>query len=506
MISKNFTSKSQKITLKDLLKNSLPEISTEFADIGSIPNSDVEITGVTDNSKEVYPGNVFVAYHGERHDAHQFIDEAIERGASSIVVEKEQPPKDVPIIKVNNGRKALAKLASSVHNHPGDKLKVIGVTGTNGKTTTTAMINHIIRSQNKNSGLLGTVHYSINGIKMPAELTTPQAKDLYKILENMVENEVEYLTSEVSSHGLKQDRVSAINFDIAGFTNISRDHMDFHDSWDDYVKSKAKFFQMLSPESISIINADDNHFATFADKTLSKIITYGIETPRAMIKAKNIKFNNFQSRFTLKLSEELPTLGNKPIDPVTKEVIIPVPGRHNIYNGLLALTSCIVAGFDIDEVIKNISNFPGIFRRLQVLKKKPYTVLDDCAHNVASMEAVFNTISELPFENLIIVIGVRGNRGKETNKENSSILSKWIQKLPVKKLVITTSESHAAPKDQVQKQELEAFLEPIQKNKFPYELISDLKKSIKCSVNSAETGDLVLILGPYAMDKAQNFV
>ncbi|ACB83639.1 Mur ligase family protein [Natranaerobius thermophilus] len=504
---------SRKISLKKLLQNTSPELFTEFADLGTT-GTDIEgvtISGITDNSKEVTPGKIFVACQGTKVDAHDYIEEAIANGASTVILERADyidKVKDsaIPYFKVRNGRKTLAKLASTFYDHPSHRLIVTGITGTNGKTTTTTLIDYIINQLGVKSGLIGTVNCKINGEEFDSKLTTPPATELYSLIEKMVQKEVKYLTKEVSSHGLKQDRVSAINFDIAGITNISYDHMDFHDSWDDYFKSKTKFFQMLSPDSISVLNADDPNAISMGDKTRSKVITYGISSPGAMITAENVDLKPFETSFTYQIKEELPTVTNKPVRPQSHNLKIRMPGKHNIYNTLLAISVCIMAGFDPEQVIKTAEQFPGLFRRLEVIYKNSFTIIDDCAHNPASIRSVFETISQLPFNRLVIVFAIRGSRGDQINLENSQRLVKWVNHLPVRELIITTSKSHAAPTNQVHSSEQTAFLSPLKTSGTPFKFIHNLEETIETALNEVKQGDLLMILGPYAINEGQEIV
>ncbi len=497
------------VKLQQILQDSMPELSTEFAVLGNPKIKDIEITGVTNNSKKVKPGNIFVAYQGTKTDAHQYIDEAINLGAATIMVEHPEylsKYKEIPCFQVSNGRKTLTKLASSFYSNPAQQMVVTGITGTNGKTTSTTLIDFILRQLNQNSGLIGTVEHKINGKTVKAEATTPPATELYRLLEQMNQQQVEYVTKEVSSHGLKQDRVSAINFNIAGITNISRDHLDFHPTWQDYLASKTKIFQMLAPNSIAILNADESEAIFMGDKTRGKVITYGVRSSGTMVVAEQISTTGFITKFKYRITEEIPTLTNKALTPQSHSVSINMPGTHNIYNSLLAITACIAAGFPPEKVIEQAENFPGVFRRLEVIYKNDFTVIDDCAHNPSSLNSVFKTINQIDFNKLIILYAIRGNRGVDINLDNSETLTKWVKQLPVKSLFITTCRSHCSKHNQVTQKEQQHFLSNLDRGQLSYQLIHDLETAVKNALKSTERGDIMLILGPYAIDQGQNIV
>ena len=272
------------LRLNELLSN--VEMITHNGDLST------PITGVTNDSRQVEPGFLFVSIQGFKKDGHSFILDALRRGAAAIVTEKPLSNSlPVPTIQVTNGRRALARMSTTFYGYPAQKLKVIGVTGTNGKTTTTYLIENILSHAGYKTGLIGTIAYKINGRVYPAGRTTPESVQLQSLLREMVDNGVQHVVIEVSSHALALERVTGCEFDVAVFTNITQDHFDFHGTFENYLETKTKLFSCLGQggktHPFAVINVDDpsSEYILKHVPRAATVITYGLEQERAQFRA-----------------------------------------------------------------------------------------------------------------------------------------------------------------------------------------------------------------------------
>jgi len=364
----------------------------------------IEIKGVTSNSKQVKKDFVFVAIKGNRQDGNRFINEAIARGGSIVVVEKKAPkvkiPKKIKLVVVGDCRKFLAQEANRFYGFSSDKLKVAGITGTNGKTTISYLIEALAKRSGSACGVIGTINYRFKGKVITAKNTTPGCVELQGLLAKMLANKVKYCAMEVSSHALDQDRVAGINFSRAIFTNLTQDHLDYHKSLENYFLAKAKLFRSLKPSSVAIINNDDKYGRRIKRLTAAKILTYGIKNP-ATIVARDINFGIHSTEFTL-------------VAPKIKlRMKTNLVGRHNIYNILAAIAWGISEKLkikDIKSAIEKFKNVPGRMERVNC--NKGFGIFVDYAH---TPDALFNVISALrPLieGRIIVVFGCGGERDK----------------------------------------------------------------------------------------------
>ncbi len=462
----------------------------------------LEITGVTSDSRRVKKGYAFVAIRGEKVDGNHYIDDAINNGAIVIFSELELQLVNVKCIKVIDARKKLAELCNQFYQYPAEKLKVIGVTGTNGKTTTTNIIYEVLKAKGISVGLIGTLNIKIKDMVFKTNLTTPISEDIYRYLALMVEEQVEVVVMEVSSHGLKTDRVHQIKFDIAIHTNIEKDHLNFHKTFDNYVKSKKKLFDGLGKGKMAIINFDDaNSLKLLEGNQHIMVLTYGLNK-RCTITASSIDFNTNKS-FIYCLQRGITTLTGLEIDPFEYPITINLIGGHNVYNALAAITSCLLLDVPINDIAKSIKNFKSLPRRMEIIYQEDFTVIDDFCHNPASYRAVLESIQGIQYKNLYIINGIRGNRGVEVNKENAQVLTQWAEILKVKELYITSSRDYVGINDDVSYLERDAFLEVLNKSELPYQYEERLEDAIVKTIMKLTKNDLVLLLGSQGMDRAK---
>ena len=473
--------------MKELIKNrNLPEFS-----------------GITCDSRKVKPGYAFVAIKGLQEDGHNYIKEAINNGARVIFSEKNYPNYNKPtIIQVPDSREALARLAAEFYNYPAQKLKLIGVTGTNGKTTTTHLIYNLFNYQQKQAGLIGTVKIDDGQNIQKGDLTTPAPELLQKILKKMVDNNLEFVCMEISSHGIKLKRIIGVPFQIKVGTNISSDHFNFHGDLNDYINVKKSFLQEAE-DALVLINKDDLHLQSLG-RIASNQLYYGIKTS-CPLTAKNINRSNNFTNFTFQNKGNI-YINNRHLPACEFKISTRMYGYHNIYNCLIAITTALYYEIPIATIKNFFRTYSGVWRRMQIIYNRDFIIVDDCAHNPASYKAVFNSLKHLSYNKVIIVNAPRGNRGTEINKANAHTLVNCLQKTANHRLLICNCRDTTKQLNQVSLQEEQVFLECLQKNNIDFQHYIELKPALKKALNLVEKNDLIMLLGPKSMDKAGKMI
>lgn len=398
--------------LSSLVRHLDPEETFNF--------SDVEINAIANDSRKVRPGYLFVAIKGHKIDGRNFIEKSLECGAVAIISEKKHCLDiEIPQIIVRDSREALSSLSSCFYDNPSKKINVVGITGTNGKTTTTYITKSIIKSAGYETGLIGTINYQIGNRIRPAKETTPESIELQAIIAEMVALDIEFVVMEVSSHSSIQHRIKDISFKTAVFTNLSAEHLDYHKTIPNYVDAKSKLFEYLEKDSFAILNADDVFSKFFADKTKAQILWFGIKN-NADIKAEI--YSESMNNTAIKL-----TYSGKKID-----VDIPLIGRHNVYNVLASAASALSLGFGLETIKEGIETMATVPGRLQSIPcKYGFSIFVDYAHTPHALETVLYTLRNLSKGRIILVFGCGGDRDREKRPkmgkiadENSDIF--WI--------------------------------------------------------------------------------
>ncbi|MBA3071376.1 MAG: UDP-N-acetylmuramoyl-L-alanyl-D-glutamate--2,6-diaminopimelate ligase, partial [Nitrospirae bacterium] len=375
-------------------------------------SADVEVTGIAYDSRKVKTGDVFVAAKGEKHNGHDFISDAVKKGALAVVHEKAvssqyppQPPLSkggieggVVFISVSDSRKSLAYLSNNFYERPSDKLTVVGITGTNGKTTATYLIKSILEAWGKDVGLIGTINYLVKDRHYDAPHTTPEALEFQAVLNEMVSAGCSHVVTEVSSHALAQKRVDYTGFSVAVFTNLTRDHLDFHITMEEYFRAKERLFkELLLKDGTSVINFDDPYgrrliselktsqqgAANLRDSKTENVITYGIETG-ADIVAVNIK-NSFDGlMFDIKFNDR------------TYNIQSPLIGTHNVYNILSAVGAAVSLNVPWDMIISGIKNMGSVRGRFEKVDLgQNFLCIVDYAHTEDALERLILTAKEI---------------------------------------------------------------------------------------------------------------
>ncbi len=451
--------------------------------------TELSVEGITYDSRQVKPGYIFVAISGYIEDGNSYIPQALEAGASVIVSSKRierlaRPSRwggSATQIVVENPRRALAKLATIFYSYPSDKLNIIGITGTNGKTTVSYLTEAIFRENGAKVGVLGTIAYRLGEKIFPAPITTPQSSDLQQMLRKLVDEEFTTVVMEVSSHALSLERVEGCEFDSAIFTNLSREHLDFHESMEEYLIAKIKLFSTLGKdarkerEKLAVLNLDDPSAEKIIQSTRAKIITYGIER-KANVVAKSIKLNLDKTNFTL----------SSPRGEV--KISFPLIGTYNVYNALAAIAVALGQGIDLGIVkrgVERVSYIPGRFERIDC--GQPFAVIVDYAHTDEALRRLLGVCRELRPRRIITVFGCGGDRdrGKRPLMGEAAIeLSDY---------VIVTSDNPRSEDPERIALDIEVGIK--RKGKNNYQTIIDRFQAIEKALSMAENGDLVVLAG-----------
>lgn len=437
----------------------------------------LEINAVQMDHREIKHGDLFVCIKGFTVDGHQFAAKAVENGAVAIVAERNLHL-SVPTIIVPDTKRALAMLACTYYNYPTQQFKLIGITGTNGKTTITYLLEKIYATYGKKTGIIGTIQMKIGDETYPIINTTPDALRLQQSFAQMVEQDVEVCMMEVSSHALDLGRVYGTDFDIALFTNLSQDHLDYHKDMDDYLRAKTLLFTGLGngynshTKKFAILNADDPSCGQIARSTAQPIITYGLQDT-ADIYATNIKL----------------TLSGTTFDVVTPQATLQIHsqliGKFNIYNMLAAISVAYVEKIPftvIKEALENISGVAGRFERVDV--GQDFAVIVDYAHTPDSLQNVLETIREFAEQRVYVVVGTGGDRDRTKRPLMADIATHYSD------LAIFTS-------DNPRTEDPYAILDDMTRDlkATNYEVIENRRAAIQRAVALAEKGDIILIAG-----------
>ena len=443
---------------------------------------DINIEGVYHDSRKIGENYLFVCVKGFTTDGHSFIEQAINNGAKAIIIEKElKPIKGITMIRVNNSRKILAKIASRFYNYPSRQLKLIGVTGTNGKTTITYMLRCILESAGYKSGLLGTAENIIGNHIDVSRMTTMESADLQKTLHEMVMQKNDYVAMEVSSHALQLHRVEDCDFDAAIFTNISREHFELHNNFENYLKAKKRLFSQLNKskkdpdKKFAIINKDEEYSHVFIESNRVNLITYGIRESDVDIRATNIHLDLEELSFTLK------TLNGE------VKIKMNTSGRYNVYNALAAISFAITQGISLDIISKSLNKFHGAPGRYQLLKYgQKFTVVIDFAHNYHGLGNILQNLRLFAKKRIITVFGHGGEKYRQIRVVIGEVLGRFSDYI-----IITTDNPKSEEPINIA-HEIESGIKRYNNN---YTIILDRVEAINHALEKAEEGDIVLIAG-----------
>ncbi len=437
---------------------------------------DEEVTLITYDSRKAVPDAVFVCIPGLKADGHEFAGEAVRNGAKTLIVEKPMEiNKDVNIIKVKNARKAMSNLAAEFYGNPSRSLDLIGVTGTNGKTTITYLLKAILEEEQKNVGLIGTISNWIGNKEISTERTTPESPDFQHLLKIMLENRVETCVMEVSSHSLSLHRVNGTTFQVGIFTNLTEDHLDFHPTTEHYYEAKKKLFTMT--KKANVINLDDPYGVRLTKALQGSevpVVTYGLDSV-CTLQATNI-FMDFKGiRFTAT------GMG------MNHTVHLSIPGKFSIYNALAAIAAARTMGMSQEHIVKALektSGIPGRFQRINEFTT--FGVIVDYAHTTDALENVLEAIRQFAGKRVITVFGCGGDRDRGKREKMGQVSGR------LSDYTILTSDN---PRSEDPHHILSMIEDGIKKTQSEYEIVESRREAIRKAILLAEEDDIILIAG-----------
>lgn len=454
------------IVLRNIIANlNIPVISG---------NVDINITGISLDSSNVKSGYIFFAIEGTKTDGHKYINAAIENGAVAVVCQKlpEQTYKDTVFIKVENSAEALGIISSEFYGNPSSKLKLVGVTGTNGKTTVATLLYKLFNSAQIKSGLISTVANYIDTEEIPATHTTPDAVTFNRLLARMVNQNCKYCFVEVSSHAVHQNRISGLTFAGGIFTNLTHDHLDYHKTFAEYLKAKKMFFDKLPQNAFAISNVDDKNGKVILQNTKAKKYTLALKT---------------MADYKAKVVESI--INGTLLDINGSEMWTLLPGVFNAYNVLTVFAVADILGLEKNIILKNLSKLSSVKGRFEIVSGKGITSIVDYAHTPDALKNVLNTINEIKDKsaNVITIVGAGGDRDNSKRPVMASVAAKLSDK------IILTSDNPRTENPENILDEMVKGLDNEQINRMIR--ITDRKQAIKTAVMLARKGDIILIAG-----------
>ena len=450
--------------------------------VGKIP--DDKVNKITQDTREVEQGDVFICIAGNNFDGHKYAGAAVEKGAIAIVAESEiNVSQSVPVIYVSDTDKAMAILANAFYGFPSNQFQLVGVTGTNGKTTISYIIESIIKGLNKRTGLIGTVGIQVNDAFFPTKNTTPDSITLQRVLRQMKEEAVDVCAMEVSSQALVKGRVWGVNFDVAVMTNLTHEHMELHHTMEEYKEAKKLLFAQLGNDysrptnqpKVAVLNKDDETFESYAMATAAEVISYSVKDKNSDFFATNIVYKETHTTFDLVFLNT--------VYPVHSNLI----GEYNVSNLLAGLAAVYSLGYPLEAIIASFKDFKGVVGRMELVsQEEDIKVYVDYAHSPDAMEKVLSTVKNIANGKVISVFGCPGKR--ESSKRP------LMAKIGVEQSdfsVMTTDESQGEDQTEIWKMMKQGI--PVGQTNYAY--IENRIEAIYKAVEKAEKGDVVLLLG-----------
>ena len=438
-------------------------------------NLNIEINKIEYDSKKIEKGDLFVAIKGYETNGHDYISEAIANGAAAVVVQNDEAlrvdiPDGITQIITENTRMTLAELSAKYYDYPASKLRIIGITGTKGKTTTAYMIRDIMIAAGKKIGMIGTIYNTYADKKIESYRTSPESLELHKLLRDMVDAGMEYVVMEVSSHALELCRVHGIKFEIGVFTNLAREHLDFHGDMENYMSAKAKLFDQAI---FGVINADDIYTPKLLKKLKCKYVKYGLDN-EANVSATEVRINNNYVDFKMYINKQLQT------------ITVPIPGKYTVYNAIAAVAVTSMLGAQMEDVLKGLAlvKVPGRSEIVEI--GKSFAVLIDYAHNPSSLEAILMNTKKYVKGRVILVFGCGGNRDTTKRAKMGEIAGKYADFT-----IITTDNPRDEKPDKIAKD----IEEGIKHTTGLYKVIENRKEAIEFAMRIAWKNDTVILAG-----------
>lgn len=432
----------------------------------------LEIAGVSFDSRRTAVGDIFVAVRGYESDGHTHITTAVERGAVCVLCE-EKPIVDTPYILIENTRRGLAVVASNWYDNPSSVMKLIGVTGTNGKTTTTHLIKTIIeKCAGAKVGLIGTNHNMIGEKIIETEHTTPESYELQKLFREMADDGCTHVVMEVSSHALFLDRVYGLEFEVGVFTNLTHEHLDFHKTMDAYARAKALLFKQTKN---AVFNIDDNYAPIMMEALSCKAMTISVEKDAADLVAKRIKVSADKVEFCALTMAHLQT------------IILNFPGKFSVYNALAAIASGLLLGFELTAIAEVLKACTGVKGRIEVVPThRDFTVIIDYAHKPYALENILHMFKEFATGRVVTLFGCGGDRDATKRPLMGEIACR------LSDFVVVTTDN---PRTEVPEKIIGDILTGMQDTKTPYMVIENRKEAIVWVLKHARPNDIIILAG-----------
>ena len=446
----------------------LQKILSELSVIEIHGSTDSDITSVTNNSRECKAGSLFVAVRGFQTDGHKYIASAAANGASAVICEEYNPDIDITQIVVSDSRRSEAVAASAFYGHPSQSFKLIGITGTNGKTTVTYLVKHILECCGCKVGLIGTNQNMIGDQIIETGRTTPHAIELQGIFAQMAQAKVDYCVMEVSSHALELDRVYGCTFSVGAFTNLTQDHLDFHKTMENYAAAKFKLMQICGS---AVINCDDAFGKEMAEKCSVPCFSYAVNDPSAVLRAQNVELDASGVSFD--------------IDSVSYSVGI--PGEFSVYNALCAIGIAKASGISDSQISSALKSASGVKGRAEVVPTlTDYTVLIDYAHTPDGIENILSAVRGFAKGRVVIVFGCGGDRDSTKRPIMGEIAGKMAD------FCVVTSDN---PRTENPMKIITMVEEGVRRSGCDYVVIESRRDAIKYALDNARTGDCIVLAG-----------
>ena len=449
----------------------LKELLTEIEIVEMNAEPETEIGDISYDSRRTQKGDLFIAIRGFESDGHKFISAAINAGASVVICE-EKPVDNIPYILVQNSREALALVSKRYFGDPTEKMKLVGVTGTNGKTTTTMLIKHVLETKGEKCGLIGTNQNMIGEKVLPTERTTPESYELQKLFRQMADEGCKYVIMEVSSHSLVLDRVAGIHFEVAVFTNLTQDHLDFHKTMEEYAGAKAL---LLSRCSMAAINIDDEWGGYMIERSKCPVFTYSETKLEADLVAKDIRLSPSNVKFC--------ALAKNSLERVTLEI----PGKFSVYNAMSVISACLLLDMPLGTVCESLKTAKGVKGRVEVVPSpSDFTILIDYAHTPDALENVIRSMKEVSTGRVVVLFGCGGDRDRTKRPIMGEIATTFAD------YAIITSDN---PRTEVPADIIADILTGVKVPKNRYKVIEDRSQAIAFAIDNHMEGDLIILAG-----------
>lgn len=433
---------------------------------------EAEVSGLCCDTRQLQKGDLYFCLSGMKVDGHSYAAQALEKGAVALVVERYLDEADCPQVLVSDSRAAMAYFAAEFYGNPSRDLKMIGVTGTKGKTSTTYFIKSILDNAGIKTGLIGTVSIIIGQEEIPSKLTTPDPIDFQRTLRRMADAGCRAVVMEVSGHALALRKMEGMHFDVGVYTNLSEDHLDMFKTMDNMAAAKRRLFEKDMCAK-AVINSDDEHGSMMA--VSPEVVTYGVSQPETTARAWDIEIRDSGASFTLDWRKE------------STQIQLNISGLFNVYNSMAAATACLELGISMDEVKKGLEAISVVPGRLELIPTAtPYRVILDYAHSPDSLRSVLETVRKFTSGRLICLFGCGGNREKEKRPIMGGIAGRLAD------YVFITSDNPRYEKPEEIIAEIEAGIRDCGT---PYTVIENRKEAIAAALKMAREGDILLLVG-----------